>query len=239
MRSARATLTRSELRVAIRDGEQLLLTAGLPVLLLIFFGLIDALPSGDRDQIDFLVPGILVVALLGTGFVRLAIALGFDRAFGAIDRYAVSPVTVADFLSSRALTAAVIAVAQLIVLTGVGAALGWRPSFHPGFVVVVVLALAAFFGLGLALGSLAEGLRSLALANTIYVVLLLFSGVVFDLGELPGPVASAARLFPTSAAAELLRSTTEASAGPVRDWLVLLAWAIAGPVLAVRTFRWR
>ncbi len=239
MTSVRSTLTRSELRVAARDGEQLLLTAGLPVLLLVFFGLIDVLPSGEGDRVDFLAPGILVVALLGTGFVRLAIALGFDRAFGAIDRYAVSPVKVVDFLSSRALASAVIAVVQLLVLTGVGMALGWRPAFHPGFVAVVALALAAFFGLGLALGSTAEGLRSLALANTAYIVLLLFSGVVFDLGELPGGVASVARLLPTSAAAELLRSTTEAASGSMGDWLVLLAWAIVGPALAVRTFRWR
>ncbi len=61
----------------------------------------------------------------------------------------------------------------------IGAALGWRPSLHVALPAVILLALIAFFGLGLTLGSTAEGLRSLALANALYVLLLLLSGVVF------------------------------------------------------------
>ncbi|MFW2382061.1 MAG: ABC transporter permease [Acidimicrobiales bacterium] len=234
-----AVLARSELRVAARDGEQLLLTAGLPILLLVFFSLVDVLPTGGTDAVDFLVPGMLTVALLSSGFVRLAIALGFDRSFGAIGRYAVSPVRVADFLGSRALAAAVIAVVQISVLFAVGAVLGWRPSLHPALAVVVIFALVAFFGLGLTLGSVTDGLRSLALANTIYIVLLLFSGVVFDIEELPGWLGAISKLLPTTAAAELLRATTDGSAGQRWAWIVLTVWVVVSPVLALRTFRWR
>ncbi len=234
-----SVLTRSELRVAARDGEQLLLTAGLPILLLVFFSLVDVLPTGERDAIDFLVPGVLTVALLSSGFVRLAIALGFDRSFGAIRRYAVSPVRVADFLGSRALAAAVIAGIQIAVLFAVGAALGWRPSLHPAFPIVVILALVAFFGLGLTLGSVTDGLRSLALANALYIVLLLLSGVVFDLNELPGGLEAISRLLPTTAASELLRATTEGTAGDGSAWIVLGIWAVLSPIFALKTFRWR
>ncbi|MBT8241305.1 MAG: ABC transporter permease [Acidimicrobiia bacterium] len=232
-------LTRSELRVAARDGEQLLLTAGLPILLLVFFSLVDVLPSGEEDAVDFLVPGVLTVALLSSGFVRLAIALGFDRSFGAIGRYAVSPVRVSDFLGSRALAAAVIAVFQIAVLFAVGAALGWRPSLHPTLPLVVVLALVVFFGLGLTLGSVTDGLRSLALANTIYILLLLVSGVVVALNELPDWLEAASRFLPTTAASELLRATTGGTAGDRSEWVVLMVWVVLSPTLAVRTFRWR
>ncbi len=234
-----SVLTRSELRVAARDGEQLLLTAGLPILLLVFFSLVDVLPTGEIDAVDFLVPGVLTVALLSSGFVRLAIALGFDRSFGAIGRYAVSPVRVVDFLGSRALAAAVIALVQIVVLFAVGAGLGWRPSLHPAFPIVVILALVAFFGLGLTLGSVTDGLRSLALANTLYIVLLLLSGVVFDLNELPGWLESSSRLLPTTAASELLRETTAGASGDGSAWIVLGSWAAVSPVMAARTFRWR
>ena len=232
-------LTRSELRVAARDGEQLLLTAGLPILLLVFFSLVDVLPTGEVDAVDFLVPGVLSVALLSSGFVRLAIALGFDRSFGAISRYAVSPVKVTDFLGSRALAAALIAVIQIVVLFAIGALLGWRPSLHPAFPIVIILALIAFFGLGLALGSITDGLRSLALANMIYIVLLLLSGVVVDLNELPGWLEAGSRLLPTTAASELLRATTDGVAGEGSTWMVSAVWAGLGPILALRTFRWR
>ncbi len=239
MTSPFATLTRSELRVAARDGEQLLLTAGLPIVLLVLFGLVDVLPTGDMEPLDFLVPGILTMALLSSGFVRLAIALGFDRSFGAIERYAVSPVRVTDFLGSRAAVAALIGVVQVGVLFTIGVALGWRPTIHVLLPAVIVLAMLCFFGLGLTLGSLAQGLRTLALANALYILLLLFSGLVFDLAELPAALAAVARLLPTSATADLVRSTTIGEAGDARAWLVLAAWSVIGPVAAVRWFRWR
>ena len=238
MSSPLSVLTRSELRVAARDGEQLLLTAGLPILLLVFFSVVDVLPTGEPNAVDFLVPGVLTIALLSSGFVRLAIALGFDRSFGAIGRYAVSPVRVVDFLGSRALAAAAISIAQVGVLFVIGAALGWRPSLHIALPVVVVLALIGFFGLGLTLGSVAEGLRSLALANALYILLLLLSGVVFDLGSLPAWLESVVRLLPTTAAAELLRATTTGSAGSVGAWVVLAVLAVIGPAVAIKTFRW-
>ncbi len=238
MSSPLTVLSRFELRVAARDAEQLLLTAGLPILLLVFFSIVDVLPTGEQTAVEFLVPGVLTIALLGSGFVRLAIALGFDRSFGAIGRYAVSPVRVVDFLGSRALAAAAIALAQVLVLFGLGFALGWRPSLHPALPVVIVLALVGFFGLGLTLGSVAEGLRSLALANALYILLLLLSGVVFELGSLPGWLEAVVRLLPTTAAAELLRATTDGVVGSGLAWAVLAAWAVLGPALAVRTFRW-
>lgn len=238
MSSPLAVLTRSELRVAARDGEQLLLTAGLPILLLVFFSVVDVLPTGGQDAVDFLVPGVLTIALLSSGFVRLAIALGFDRSFGAVGRYAVSPIRVVDFLGSRALGAAVISAVQVCILFAIGAALGWRPSLHVALPLVVALALVGFFGLGLTLGSIAEGLRSLALANALYILLLLLSGVVFDLGSLPGWLESVVRLLPTTAAAELLRATTSGSVGPGGAWIVLAIWAVIGPALALKTFRW-
>ncbi len=239
MTSPFATLTRTELRVAARDGEQLLLTAGLPIVLLVLFGLVDVLPTGGMEPLDFLVPGILTMALLSSGFVRLAIALGFDRSFGAIERYAVSPVRVRDFLGSRAAVAGLIGAAQVGVLFAIGVALGWRPAIHGLLPVVILLAMVSFFGLGLTLGSVAQGLRTLALANALYIVLLLFSGLVFDLAELPNAVAALARLLPTSATADLARSTTTGEAGDPRAWLVLAAWSVIGPVAALRWFRWR
>lgn len=236
--SALAALARADLRVSVRDGEQLLLSAGLPLLLLVFFSTVDVLPTGDRPAVEFLVPGVVTVALLSTGLVRLAIGLGFDRSFGAITRYAMSPVTSRQFLASRAASAAAVATAQVAVLGAVGVALGWRPDLHPLVAVVILTSLVVFFGLGLSLGSVAEGLRSLALANAVYIVMLLVSGLVFELDALPDGLAAVVRLLPSTASAELLRSTTDGGAGRGGAWLVLAVWALAAPTLAVRTFRW-
>jgi ABC-2 type transport system permease protein len=50
---------KSEVRLVLRNGEQLLLTLGIPVMLLIFFSLVDVLPTGESDPINFLAPGVL------------------------------------------------------------------------------------------------------------------------------------------------------------------------------------
>ena len=66
-----------ELRVLARNGEQLLLILGIPMLLLSFFGNVDILPTGDQSSINFLLPGIIALAIMSTAMVSLGIATGF------------------------------------------------------------------------------------------------------------------------------------------------------------------
>ncbi|MFZ9232487.1 MAG: hypothetical protein ACO25P_11795, partial [Ilumatobacteraceae bacterium] len=71
---------RAELTVVLRNGEQLLLTLIIPVLLLVFFSTVDVLPTGDvREAIDFLTPGVLALAVMSSAMVSLGIATGFER----------------------------------------------------------------------------------------------------------------------------------------------------------------
>lgn len=230
---------RSDLRVAARDGEQLLLTLGLPVLFLVFFSLVDVLPSGDRDAVDFLTPGIVALAVLSVAFVRQAIGLGFDRSFGAIRRFAITPLGVAEFLAAKVTTTLVLAVVQLVVLGAVGLALGWQPSLSPLIVVTVPLGLLAFSALAVVVSSRVEGLLALAVANSLYVILLLLSGLVIDLGSFPGALASAVKVLPSTALAELLRAQlADGATGPGWAWLCLVAWAVGATTAAVKLFRW-
>lgn len=229
----------ADLRVAARDGEQLLLTLGLPVLFLVFFSLVDVLPSGERDAVDFLTPGIVALAVLSVAFVRQAIGLGFDRSFGAIRRFAVTPLGVAEFLVAKLATTAVLATVQLAVLAAVGLAVGWTPHLSPLVVVTVPLGLAAFSALAFVVSSRVEGLLALAVANGLYVVLLLLSGLVIDLGSFPDPLAAAVKVLPSTALAELLRAQlTDGAAGAGWAWGCLVAWTVGASAAAVTLFRW-
>ena len=67
----------SELIVLLRNCEQLLLIVGIPVLLLTFFSVVDLLPTGDDTSVDFLLPGIIALAVMSTAMVSLGIATGF------------------------------------------------------------------------------------------------------------------------------------------------------------------
>ena len=81
---------RLELALLARNGESLLLTLVIPVLLLVFFANVEVLPI-DGEPIDFLAPGVLALAVLSTALVNLAIGTGFEREHGVLRRLGSTP----------------------------------------------------------------------------------------------------------------------------------------------------
>lgn len=239
--SALAAQTRTELRLNLRNGEQLLLTLGIPVLLLVFFSLVEVLPlpDGVDEPIDFLAPGVLALAVLSTSFTGLAIATGFDRQYGVLKRLGATPLGRPRLLAAKTATVVAIELVQLVVLVPVALLLGWDPSIDPLVVVAaVVLATVAFAGVAMLMAGTLPGLVVLAAANGIYVVLLLFGDLVIPVDEVPSAVRAVAELLPTAAFAEILRAGLGDGDASTRAWVVLCAWAIGAPVLAARVFRW-
>lgn len=233
------TLAKADIRLSLRDAEQLLLAFILPVLFLALFSAVDILPTGSGEPVDFLTPGILALALISTAFVRLAISVGFDRSFGAIGRFASTPLRPIEFVGAKLVTTVVIFVVQVIVLVALAAALGWSPSLHAALVPGLLLGVVAFTALAFALVGFVDGLASLAAANTIYVVLLLLSGLVFDRAELPGLLEAATAWLPSTQLVEIVRAATSGGAGPGWAWVGLCVWTVAAGALGLRRFHWR
>ena len=230
---------RLELALLVRNGESLLLTIGIPVLLLAFFANVDVLPI-DGDPIDFLAPGVLALAVLSTAMVNLAIATGFEREYGVLKRLGSTPLGRPRLLAAKTIAILVVEVVQVAVLWLLALALDWDPDpAVAGFVAAVVLGTVACAGLGLCLAGSLKALVTLAAANGLYLVLLLLSGMVIPLDELPGGLRAVARTLPSGALAEAVRGTLTAGIDvPGRAWAVLAAWAVAAPLAATRLFRW-
>jgi ABC-2 type transport system permease protein len=228
---------RLELALLARNGESLLLTLGIPVLLLVFFVNADVLPI-DGEPIDFLAPGVLALAVLSTALVNLAIGVGFEREHGVLKRLGATPLGRPRLLAAKTLAILAVEAVQVAVLWLLALALGWEPDPEPSLVVAIVLGTVACAGLGLCLAGSLKALVTLAAANGLYLVLLLLSGMVIPLEELPGPARAVARALPSGALAEAVRGAVSEAATPGRAWAVLVAWAIAAPLLATRLFRW-
>ena len=234
---------RTEVVLTLRRGESVLLTLGIPVLLLGFLSLADVLPkpAGVHDAVDFLFPGILALAVLSAALVGPAIATGFEREYGVLKRLGVTPLGRPAVIAAKTVAVLAVEVVQVVVLTALALALGWRPhgALVGTAVIAIVLGTVAFAGAGLLLGGTLPGLTTLAAANGLYVVLLLVSGFVFPLEKFPSGMRAATRLLPSSALGELLQHALRAGAHTSAEpWLVLVAWAIVTPALAARFFRW-
>ncbi|HEY7147733.1 MAG TPA: ABC transporter permease [Streptosporangiaceae bacterium] len=232
-----------ELRILVRNGEQLLLTLIIPVLLLTAFSLERLVSYGAVRRIDFLVPGILALAVLSTAFTSQAIATGFERRYGVLKRLGATPLSRRGLLAAKTLSVATVELGQAVVIVAVGLALGWHPHLG-GAAVPVAAALmlagtAAFSGLALLLAGTLRAEATLAGANLIYLVLLGTGGMVFPLSKFPGGAQAALKLLPSGALSDGLHAVLQAGAGlPAADLLVLLGWAAAGGALAAAFFRW-
>jgi ABC-2 type transport system permease protein len=172
--------------------------------------------------------------------VNLAIATGFERQYGVLKRLGATPLGRPRLLAAKTAAIALVEVAQVALLVPVALALGWEPSAAVAEALgAVLLGSVAFAGIGLCLAGTLRALVVLAAANGLYLVLLLLSGMLFPLSELPGPLRGAARALPSGALADALRGAlTEGSSVPGRAWAVLAVWALGAPVAATRLFRW-
>jgi ABC-2 type transport system permease protein len=232
-----------ELRTLARNGEQLLLTLIIPVLLLVAFGHAALVSVGPGSRIDFVMPGILALAVLSTAFTSLAIGTGFERRYGVLKRLGASPLSRQGLIGAKTLTVLAVEAIQAVIILSVGALLGWTPHASGAAVLWVPLLLvagtAAFSGLAMLMAGTLRAEATLAAANLLYLVMLGLGGVLFPLTKFPAGARPVLRLLPAGALSDGLRSVLAHAAGlPVRDLLVLCAWAVAGIALAARTFRW-
>ena len=232
--------TRIELVLTIRRGESVLLTFLLPVLILGFFSMVDVLPTGTEDPVDFLFPGVLALAVMSSALVSVAIATGFERQSGVLKRLGSTPLTRGQLLAAKTAAVVVIEILQAMLLIGQGLLLGYRfagPDVGAALL-AAVLATIAFAGLGLLLAGTLPALTTLAAANGLYLVLLLLSGMVVPLSKLPAGLRAFAQALPSGALAEVFHGALGPAAIPTRAWVVLAVWAVVGPLLASRLFRW-
>ncbi len=237
---------RAEVTMIFTNGETLFLTLGIPVVFLLFFSAVHVLPTGTKHPVDFLVPGILALAVMSTSMTALSIGTGFERGYGVLKRLGATPLGRPRLLAAKILAVLAVEVLQAAVLVGAGALLGWNPGGPGGAgalvgqaLVAMVLGTVAFGGVGLVLAGTLKPLVNLAVVNALFVVLLLLGGMLIPLARLPHWLAELSRLLPAAALSEALHGTLGHGV-PVsaHDWVVLAVWAVGAPVVAAVTFRW-
>ncbi len=235
-----AAQTRIELLLTLRRGESVLLTFAIPVVLLAFFSFVDVLPTGTDHPVDFLFPGVLALAIMSTALVSVAIATGFERQMGVLKRLGATPLSRGQLLGAKTVAVVVIEAVQIAVLVVEGLALGFRfsgPSVGAALAAAAVATI-AFTGLGLLMAGTLPALTTLAAANGVYLLLLLLSGMVIPLAELPDGLRQVARALPSGALAEVFHGALGGGSVPGHAWVVLVVWAVIAPVAAARWFRW-
>jgi ABC-2 type transport system permease protein len=232
--------TRAEIGMTLRNGEQLLLTLVIPLVLLVGLSKLPADVVRHSPAIDAVAPGILALAVISTAFTGQAIATGFERRYGVLKLLGATPLGRSGLLVAKTGGVLVVEVLQVALIVAVAFALGWHPVGNPAYaVLLLLLGTATFSALGLLLAGTLRAEATLAVANGLYLLLLAVGGVVIPADRLPPAVEPLVSLLPSAALGQGLRDVLLDGQGlPLHSVLVLLVWASAAGVLTARTFRW-
>lgn len=241
---------RFEQKAFWRNPAGAVFTFAFPLLFLVVFS---TLNSGARIEergnisfVTFFVPGIVAFGLISACYTNLAIRMTINRDLGILKRVRGTPVPTWAYLAGQVGSSVVVTflLCTLTVALGVVAfGVEFRAGTAAGLIATLALGAACFCALGLAVSGLCPNADAApAIVNFSVFPLVFVSGIFFPLGNAPGWLVSAAELFPVQQLADGLqyafdpRTTGLGFNGD--DLWRLLAWTVAGSVLAVRLFRW-
>src|SRR6266704_1986440 len=142
-----------ELLLTLRRGESVLITLIVPVLLLVFFASLNIIPATTGKAVDFLLPGILALAVMAAGMVSLGIATAYERYYGVLKRLGSSPLPRSGLIIAKVISILILEAIQVLILVGIAIALyGWQLSGVPGLALLTLaLGTVTFAALGLAM----------------------------------------------------------------------------------------
>jgi ABC-2 type transport system permease protein len=244
-------LTIASLKMLLRDRAALVGTVAAPVLFLLVFSLFDmtiapgcafAVGGGDLDYFDFVLPGLVAMGLMNFTMVGIAGSVARFRELRILRRLTATPLSPSAFIVAQVTARLSFALAQVLVLLGLGVALGADIVGNPLWLVVLAtLGNVTFLSLGLAIAGRAPGVDAANnLAGLATLPLMFLSGMFFPLASLPGPVQRFAELLPITPLVRAMRSVALEGAGLVDlGWPIaqLALWVPVGFLIARMSFR--
>jgi ABC-2 type transport system permease protein len=200
--------------------------------------------AGAR-YVDFVVPGLLGMNLMGSGIWGLGFAIVDARRKHLLKRLVATPMSRPEFLASFVLSRLTFLILEVALLLGFAAvAFGVPVRGSPVFLAgLCLLSALGFSSLGLLLAARPRTVEGVSgLMNLVMLPMWIFSGVFFSSSRFPDAVQPLIRLLPLTAVNDALRATMLRGAGPAQllpEIVVISGWLVVSFVLAVRLFRWR
>ena len=195
--------------------------------------------------IDFLIPGLLGMNLMGSGIWGLGFAIVDARKKRLLKRLIATPMSRFQYLASFALSRLTLLFIEVGLLLGFAALVFGVPlrGSLPQLVIICLLASLTFASLGLLVASRAQTMEGASgLMNLVMLPMWIFSGVFFSAARFPDSIQPFIQLLPLTAVIDALRGNILRGA----DWHavapelgIITMWLMVSFFLALRLFRWR
>lgn len=195
--------------------------------------------------IDFLVPGLIGMGLMGGGMWGVGFAIVDMRIRKVLKRMIATPMRKADFLAAIMTSRLVFMIPEMILLF-VFARYAFDVRVHGSWLAIIVIILLGAFqfsGIGLLVASRARTIESVSgLMNVVMLPMWTLSGIFFSYERFPEKVQPLIQALPLTPLIDSLRGVMLEGATLVTLWpklVIIFAWGIITFVLALRIFRWQ
>jgi len=203
-----------------------------------------AVAPGSR-YIDFLIPGLLGMNLLGSGIWGVGFSVVQARQRKLLKRYLATPMRKSHYLLSFILSRLVFLIVEVVALVGFGWLLfgvAVRGSFA-SLAGLTVLGSFSFAGLGLLVASRAKTIEGVSgLMNLVMLPMWILSGTFFSYSRFPNAMIPFVKALPLTALNDALRSVMIDGSGVAAlgtPIAIVVAWGAVSFVIALKIFRWR
>lgn len=195
--------------------------------------------------IDFLIPGLLGMNLMGTGMWSMGFTIANARMKKLLKRLVATPMRKTDYLMAMFLSRLLWLILEISVLV----AFGWivfGVRVNGSILVLILLCIVggyAFSGIGLLTASRAKTIEAVSgLMNLIMMPMWLCSGVFFSYERFPDSVKPFIRILPLTLLNDALRAVINDAAGLsqiVFQLGILTVWGLVTFVIGLKVFRWQ
>jgi ABC-2 type transport system permease protein len=233
-------------KLFLREKAALIGVFGLPVALVIGFGLIPGFSNpqkGLSDQIgtEYIAALGVAIVLASMGLTGAPMVLGQYRERGVLRRLGVTPVRpLSLLLADLTVWAAAAVVSVAVVIAVVRLAFHVPAPVKPGwFILAVTLGIASLFATGLLAASVAPTARGAAgIGWLLFFPNMFLAGVYFPTEEMSATMRQIGNFTPLGSALHAVRDSWM-GIDPRPEYLgIMAAWALVAGALAARFFRW-
>lgn len=196
------------------------------------------------DYLDFLVPGIVALAIMQTGIFGMAGIMSTYKEKGILRRLKATPLPLRSFMAANVSVRVLTGIVQMALILLIGALL-FGVTINGSLLVVTVVAVigaGAFVSLGFAIAGIAADTESAqAIMQVVQMPMMFLSGIFFPMDNAPSWIQPVVKIMPLTYLADAMREIIVDGAGlwAVRiDIAVLLATTAVFLVVGVRFFRW-
>jgi ABC-2 type transport system permease protein len=254
--------TTAEVKLFWRSREAVYMTFLIPLLGMALFvylnreGMLDGVFGvllrglGGQDGLSKLPPlvfmtlGMITYCLIAAAFESPVPKLVRERQVGIFKRLGGTPLRIWSLLAAKTLSAALLILLEVVLIVAVGLVSSDLTVAGSWGVLALILLLGTFAvaPLGYILSNLTRSADAAVMAvHAIYIPMLLLCGAFVPIEAMPHGLQLVARLFPLTYFVAPFRSVMIDGAGLgaiAVDLLILLAWAIVGWIVAIKTFHW-